>query len=53
MTVPRGRAALHTVPTAVRLAAATDPPSEQSRLARSVWRDHLLCLGGIAALLVG
>jgi hypothetical protein len=49
---PVGLAALHTVPTAVRLGAATDPPSEQSRLARAVGRDHLLCISGVATLLV-
>jgi hypothetical protein len=45
-------ASVHTVPAAVRLGAATDPPGEQSRLARSIGRDHLACLTGIAALLV-
>ena len=49
---PVGLAAAHTVPAAVRLGAATDAPSEQGRLARSIWRDHLVCLSGIAALLV-
>jgi hypothetical protein len=50
--VPVVLAALHTVPAAVRLGAATDTPVEQGRLARSIWRDHLVCLTGIAALLV-
>jgi hypothetical protein len=49
---PVGLAAARTVPTAVRLGAATDSPSHQGWLARSIWRDHLLCLSGIAALLV-
>ena len=33
-----------TVPRAVRLGARADRPPEQSRLARSVYRDHLVCL---------
>jgi hypothetical protein len=49
---PVGLAAVHTVPAAVRLGAATDAPPLQGRLARSIWRDHLLCLSGIAALLI-
>lgn len=34
---------VHTVPTAVRLGSRVDPPAEQSRLARAVCRDHLVC----------
>jgi hypothetical protein len=49
---PVGLAAAHTVPAAVRLGAATDAPPLQGRLARSIWRDHLLCLSGIGALLI-
>jgi hypothetical protein len=45
-------ASVHTVPAAVRLGAATDPPGEQSRLARSIAREHVACLTGIATLLV-
>lgn len=45
-------ASLRTVPAAVRLGSAGDSPGEQSRLARSVARDHVACLTGIAALLV-
>jgi len=48
---PIGLAAAHTVPRAVRIGANADPPAAQSRLARSICRDHLLCLAGIAALL--
>jgi hypothetical protein len=44
-------AGLHTVPAARRLALRSDPPGEQSRLARSILRDHLVCLAAIAALL--
>jgi hypothetical protein len=40
-------AALRVYPSAVRLGARVDPPPEQSRLARAICRDHLLCLGGI------
>jgi hypothetical protein len=40
------------VPAAVRLGARIDPPAAQSRLARSILRDHVLCLAAIAALLV-
>lgn len=35
-------------PNAVRLGARADPPLRQSGLARSICRDHLLCLAGIA-----
>jgi hypothetical protein len=45
-------AGLHTLPLAVRLGARRDPAAVQTRLARSVCRDHLLCLAAIAALLV-
>jgi hypothetical protein len=45
-------AASHTVPGAVRLGSGSDPPERQSALARSILRDHLLCLVLIAALLV-
>jgi hypothetical protein len=47
---PIGLAAARTVPNAVRLGARIDPPAHQSRLARSIYRDHLLCLAGIATL---
>ena len=42
----------HTVPNAVRLGNRSDSPSGQSRLARSVWRDHLVCAGCMLAFLV-
>ena len=45
-------AAAHTVPSAVRLGGRRDGGAEQSRLARSVLRDHLLCAAAIAAVLV-
>jgi hypothetical protein len=44
-------AAVHTVPCAVRLGARTDPIDRQSGLARSIFRDHLLCAAAITALL--
>ena len=44
-------AALRTFPAAVRLGTAQDPPAGQLALARSLLRDHILCLGAIAALL--
>ena len=50
--VPVGLARARTVPNAVRLGAALDPPGRQSELARAVCRDHLLCLASIGGLLV-
>jgi len=44
-------AAVHTVPSAVRLATRSDAIAGQSRLARSILRDHLLCLAEVAAVL--
>jgi hypothetical protein len=41
----------HTVPSARRLGERRDPPAVQSRLARSILRDHLVCLAAIALLL--
>jgi hypothetical protein len=49
---PVGLAVAHTVPAAVRLGAETDPPDRRASLARSIWCDHLLCVSGIASLLV-
>ncbi len=45
-------AAARTVPSAVRLGTRADPPDRQSRLARSILRDHVACLAAIAAVLV-
>lgn len=45
-------AATRTLPRAVRLGAREDTADRQSALARSVGREHLLCLASIAALLV-
>jgi hypothetical protein len=40
-----------TVPSAVRLGERSDTLARQSALARSIGREHLFCLVGIAALL--
>jgi hypothetical protein len=45
-----GLAVAHTFRAAVRLGRRTDPPEVQSALARSILRDHLLCLAAIVAL---
>jgi hypothetical protein len=47
---PISLAAARTVPNTVRLGARSDSREHQSRLARSIYRDHLLCLAGIATL---
>jgi Ca2+/Na+ antiporter len=47
-----GVAAVHTLPSARRLGAWPDDAATRLRLARSICRDHLLCLTAIAALLV-
>ncbi|HEY7072916.1 MAG TPA: hypothetical protein VH479_22500 [Acidimicrobiales bacterium] len=47
-----GLAGAHTVPSAVRLGGRADPPDGQTRLARSIWREHLVCLAAIVTLLV-
>ena len=44
-------ALLRTVPNAVRLGRGTDAPAEQSRLARAVYRDHLVSLAGMTTFL--
>ena len=44
-------AAGRTLPSAVRLAARADTVDVQSRLARSICRDHLVCFGAIASVL--
>ncbi len=43
-------AAVRTVPSAVRLGARSDSTEAQSRLARSIYRDHLFCITAIAAV---
>lgn len=44
-------AALRTVPTAVRLGRREGSPADQTRLARAVLRDHIVCAVGMAAFL--
>jgi len=50
--IPVMLAITHTVPNAVRLGHREDSPSEQTRLARSVCRDHLVCAACIFAFLI-
>jgi len=45
-------ALIRTVPSAVRLGRRSDPAAAQSALARSIWRDHVLCLAAIGSLVV-
>lgn len=44
-------AAVHTVPSAIRLGARSDSIPEQSRFARGILRDHLFCASAIAGVL--
>lgn len=44
-------ATVHTFPKARRLGARADTVDRQSRFARSICRDHLLCLAAVASLL--
>ncbi|VBA39265.1 hypothetical protein LAUMK191_02872 [Mycobacterium attenuatum] len=50
--VPVGLAAVHTVPCAVRLGKRVDSSAQQTRLARAVCRDHLVCVGCMFAFLL-
>jgi hypothetical protein len=50
--VPMALALTRTVPAAVRLGHRADGPAEQTRLARAICRDHLVCFGGMLAFLV-
>jgi hypothetical protein len=50
--VPIVLAMVRTVPNAVRLGNRVGTPAEQSRLARSICRDHLFCLASMSAFLV-
>ena len=47
-----GIAAVRTVRNAVRLGTQGDTAPVQSGLARGIYRDHLVCLGAIAAVLL-
>jgi hypothetical protein len=51
IVLPVSVATLHTFPSGVRLGARRDELEAQSRLARSICRDHLLCLTAIGLLL--
>jgi hypothetical protein len=44
-------AAAHTVPSAVRLGTRKNRAEVQSRLARAIFRDHVLCAAAMACLL--
>jgi hypothetical protein len=50
--VPMLLALTHTVPAAVRLGRRADDSAEQTRLARAICRDHLVCFGGMFGFLV-
>lgn len=50
--IPMMLAMTQTVPDAIRLGQRTDSVAEQSRLARSVCRDHLVCAGCMLAFLL-
>jgi hypothetical protein len=45
-------AGIRTVPNAVRLGGRGDGAAGQSRLARSLYRDHLVCFACMVAFLV-
>ncbi len=45
-------AGAHTVPAAVRLGRERDDAATQSALARSILRDHLICIAAIAVTLL-
>lgn len=47
-----GLAGAHTVPSAVRLGRRAGTVADQSRLARSIYRDHVVCLAFIVLVLV-
>lgn len=49
--IPVVLALAHTVPCAVRLGCRTDTPVGQSRLARSICREHLVCAVCMVAFL--
>jgi hypothetical protein len=50
--IPTMLALTQTVPDAIRLGHRSDSASEQSHLARSVCRDHLVCVACMLAFLV-
>jgi len=50
--VPMVLALTHTVPSAVRLGHRADGRAEQTRLARAICRDHLVCFAGMLSFLI-
>jgi hypothetical protein len=48
---PIALAMLRTVPNAVQLGRRAGTTAEQTRLARSVYRDHLVCLAAMSTFL--
>ena len=50
--IPILLALFRTVPNAVALGKRDGTPAEQTRLARAILGDHLLCLAGLSAFLV-
>ncbi|WP_077097183.1 hypothetical protein [Mycobacterium terramassiliense] len=50
--VPVVLALTHTVPSAVRLGHRAGGPAEQTRLARAICRDHLICVAGMLGFLI-
>ena len=50
--IPIVLAMVRTVPNAVALGSRVGTPAEQSRLARAICRDHLVCLAFMTAFLV-
>jgi hypothetical protein len=49
--VPVALALAHTVPSAIRLGGRLDSPADQTRLARAICRDHLICFACLLAFL--
>ncbi len=50
--LPVALALVRTVPNAVRLGTRADSPAEQSRLARAICRDHLICFACMLGFLL-
>jgi hypothetical protein len=52
VAAPSALALFRVVPNAIRLGARRDSAAVQSALARSILRDHLVCLAGLIAFVV-
>jgi hypothetical protein len=50
--VPTGLALARVLANAARLGTRSEPPATQAELARTIYRDHLLCLACIVGFLV-